>query len=42
MVLGLKYGHYHAEDMEEKRNAYRIAEEFMDRFIEEKGTVVCR
>lgn len=42
MVLGLKYGHCHAENMEEKRRAYRIAEDFMNRFIAEKGTVVCR
>ena len=42
MVLGLKYGHYHAQDNEEKTRAYRIAEDFMERFVAEKGTVVCR
>ena len=42
MVLGLKYGHSHAEDIEEKGKAYQIAEDFMNRFIAEKGTVVCR
>ena len=42
MVLGLKYGHCHAQNDEEKANAYRIAEDFMNRFIKEKGTVVCR
>jgi len=42
MVLGLKYGHYHADNMEEKRTAYRIAEDFMNRVIAEKGTTVCR
>lgn len=42
MVLGLKYGHCHADDGEEKGNAYRIGEEFMNRFCAEKGTVVCR
>ena len=42
MVLGLKYGHYHAENAEEKGRAYQIAEDFMNRFIEKKGTVVCR
>lgn len=42
MVLGLKYGHCHADDNEEKQNAYRIAEDFMNRFIAEKGTVVCK
>ncbi len=42
MVLGLKYGHCHAEDMEEKGKAYQIAENFMNKFIEKQGTVVCR
>lgn len=42
MVLGLKYGHCHSDDIEEKGRAYQIAEDFMDRFISEKGTVVCR
>lgn len=42
MVLGLKYGHCHAENAEEKKKAYQIAEELMNRFIEKKGTVVCR
>ena len=42
MVLGLKYGHCHAQNVEEKANAYRIAENFMNRFIEKNRTVVCR
>lgn len=42
MALGLKYGHCHAEDAEEKGKAYQIAEDFMNRFTVEKGTVVCR
>lgn len=42
MVLGLKYGHCHAEDMEEKGKAYQIAENFMNKFIEKQGTVICR
>lgn len=42
MVLGLKYGHCHAEDMQEKGKAYKIGEDFMNRFIVEQGTVVCR
>ena len=33
MVLGLKYGHYHYNALEEKGNAYKIAEDFMNRFI---------
>lgn len=42
MVLGLKYGHCHEEDGEEKSRAYGIAEDFMNRFIAKNGTVVCR
>ncbi len=42
MVLGLKYGHYHFNAPEEKGRAYKIAEDFMNRFIEQNGTVVCR
>lgn len=42
MVLGLKYGHCHYDAPEEKANAYKISENFMDRFIEKNGTVVCR
>ena len=42
MVLGLKYGHYHYNALEEKENAYKIATDFMNRFIAKKGTVVCR
>lgn len=42
MVLGLKYGHFHMNAPEEKANAYKKAEEFMNRFIEKNGTVVCR
>lgn len=42
MVLGLEYGHYHINAPEEKGNAYKKAEEFMNRFIEKQGSVVCR
>ena len=42
MVLGLKYGHCHAKDAEERGKAYKISEDFMDRFMEKNGTVVCR
>ncbi len=38
MVLGLKYGHCHAGNMDEKKNVYKISEDFMDRFIERQGT----
>jgi len=36
MVLGLKYGHCHLNAPDEKDEAYRYAEEFMDRFIAKK------
>ena len=42
MVLGLKHGHCHFNAPEEKEHAYQYAEEFMDRFIERNGTVVCK
>lgn len=42
MVLGLKYGHCDAGDFSAKAQAYAIAEEYMDRFIEKNGSVVCR
>lgn len=42
MALGLKYGHFHMNAPEEKGNAYKKAEEFMNRFIAKNGTVVCR
>ena len=42
MVLGLKYGHCHSESDEEKGRAYQISEDFMNRFIQKNGTVVCR
>ena len=42
MVLGLRYGHSHANENLEKARAYQIAEDFMDRFLKEHDTVVCR
>ena len=42
MVLGLLCGHCHRNAPEEKARAYGIGEEFMNRFIEKNGTVVCR
>ncbi|MBP3610779.1 MAG: C_GCAxxG_C_C family protein [Lachnospiraceae bacterium] len=42
MVLGLKYGFSDGNAQSEKELAHRKAEEFMNRFIEKKGTVVCR
>lgn len=42
MALGLKYGFFDGTAQEEKELAHQKAEEFMNRFIERKGTVVCR
>lgn len=42
MALGLKYGFSDGRAQEEKELAHQKAEEFMNRFIEKKGTVVCR
>lgn len=42
MVLGLKYSFSDGQAREEKELAHQKAEEFMNRFIKEKGTVVCR
>ena len=42
MVLGLKYGHSDSGDFASKTRAYEIAEAYMDRFIRENGSVVCR
>lgn len=42
MVLGLKYGHCESKDLESKAKAYAIAEDYMNRFIKENGSVVCR
>ena len=42
MVLGLRCGHCNSNNMEEKAKAYAIAEEYMNRFIRENGSAVCR
>ena len=42
MVLGLRCGHCDSNDIEGKANAYKLSTEFMDRFIEKNGSVVCR
>lgn len=42
MVLGLKYGHCHQENNEEKAMAYAFAVEFNKRFCKKNGTVVCK
>lgn len=42
MVLGLRYGHSHAGDMEEKAGAYALAVEFNRRFCQKNDSVVCK
>ncbi len=42
MVLGLLYGHSESSDTETKANAYAMAEKYMNGFIKENGSVVCR
>ena len=42
MVLGLIAGHNDENDLDSKAKAYALSEEFMNRFIEANGTVVCR
>ncbi len=42
MVLGLFYGHSESDDRETKAKAYAMTEEYMNRFIKENGSVVCR
>lgn len=42
MVLGMMFGHCESENNDAKSRAYRISEQFMNRFIEKNGSVVCR
>ena len=42
MVLGLKYGFSDVKERDKIDKAHSKAAEFMERFIEAKGTVVCR
>ncbi len=42
MILGLRCGHCESTDADGKANAYAVTEEFMNRFIEKNGSVVCR
>jgi C_GCAxxG_C_C family probable redox protein len=42
MVLGLLYGHSESSDTETKAKAYAMTEDYMNRFIRENGSVVCR
>lgn len=42
MALGLRYGHYQADNNEQKSRAYAIAVDFTKRFKETNGSIVCR
>ena len=42
MAIGLKYGNSRAEDKEIKERTYVIAQEFVRRFKERHGAIVCR
>lgn len=42
MALGMMFGHFDSEDAESKKRAYKISEQFMDRFAKKQGSVVCR
>ena len=42
LVLGLKYGHYEADNSEQKSRAYQIAVDYINRFKEANGSIVCR
>lgn len=42
MVLGLKFGHIHSENEEEKQRAYSLTTEFTSRFKEKNNSIVCR
>lgn len=42
MVLGLKCGHYKEGDTEAKNKAYALTKEFINRFENKNGTIVCK
>jgi C_GCAxxG_C_C family probable redox protein len=42
MVIGLKYGHISAEDLESKEKAYQVARMFAERFRARLGSLECR
>jgi C_GCAxxG_C_C family probable redox protein len=41
MVLGLKYGHISAEDIESKERTYQAVHDFIFRFEDRHGSIVC-
>lgn len=42
MVIGLKYGRDTLEDIEAKEKAYNLVREFVKRFIDAKGSILCK
>ncbi|AEE17622.1 C-GCAxxG-C-C family protein [Treponema brennaborense] len=42
LVLGLKYGHYEAENGDQKSKAYALAVDFNKRFCSKHKSVVCK
>ena len=42
MVLGLLYGHSESDDLNTKAKAYAMSEQYMNRFIQKNGSVVCK
>lgn len=42
MVLGLKYGHIDGPDAEQKKRSGEIAADFLARFKEANGSILCR
>ena len=42
MALGLKYGHCISEDTETKTKAYNLTKEFIKRFEEKHGSIICK
>jgi C_GCAxxG_C_C family probable redox protein len=42
MVIGLKHGRTRIEDQESREIAYSLVHEFVQRFKERKGSIVCR
>ena len=41
MVLGMKYGHISPDDVESKERTYQAVKEFISRFEDRHGSIVC-
>ena len=42
MVIGLKYGRVHTEDSEAKEKTRRLIKEFVKRFKDRNGSIICK